>query len=692
MIVTERTDMNDFWTLAQSSLKPLDLKLLPTELNEIATEITHFSGSLQERLSRLLESKAEFRRTLVTQYRKMEKDLGEITDKQEKIDRMMTFLALFSPSASLKKDRKAFGRWMDAAAVRERTRCTLHHSERINELIIKMLATSTVEWLKSADPDQDSGELMKSLNLPEQFWVEFDESPRWQNRVAVLEFWIQCSGGLSQPERKRFLPGKWRDLIGSNIGNSSLNLWVQTASFEMGLVYSPDEFISLAKARMDADPTTEDDFFVRAAWLKTLNRHKLPDVCLDFIQAVFSKPDPSQYVQMRAARLLGSLDTDGTFPFLKQLLEGSEQLHSKVTATAVLSLGSMLTRKIKQGSDRSELTAELDEILLQLHRGAHVLIQRAALESLSQASRAYSEQHGGEGIQEFEFKIVENLDRLIRSKTGSQRIKNQAAVIRQEIILLSDPKTCRLLAHLRDKSSRISEGGSFSVSDEQVENEEIFGHVLSLLSVSDFGLCARKMRHGYEITKGDRYQRRIWRILDEIRHPDPSKRQGFLHSIGRRYTGTIRAHSRVLAEMTQTKVTGERLYVPGEASWRSYLPTVDDLLSLTSGGSAGQPVKLYSAEGVVTFKGPRRMLDRIMLWLRITLDYRELARRRNLEARQLDSAMERSLIQVAVEDLGIEVSYYPLSCRYQDRSYSVIDPVVVRNLYPAAQASKRESE
>jgi gamma-polyglutamate synthase len=692
MTVTDKVCLTDFQSLAQLSLKPLDLKLLPEELNEINAEIDSLNGSLQERLSRLLEVKAEFRRNLVTQYRKMEKDLGSIGDNKARVDRMMAFLATFVPVSKLKQDLKAFDRWMDAAAVRERTRCTLHHSERINELIIKMLTRSIIEIIRSSDPDQDAYKSIKSLNLSELLWVEFDESPRWQNRVAVLEFWIRCADNLSPSERVKFLPERWEDLIVSNVRNSSMNLWIQAASLEMGVLYYTDMFIALAKELMAAESDVEDDFFVRARWLKILHDQNLVDVCLDFIEGVFSKPDGSQYVQIRAAKLLGTLDYDKTFTVLKRLLENSGKLHSKVTAVAVLSLGKVLVRRIRQDIGCDELTEVLDEILSQLHSGVHVLIQRAALESLSRVSKARLKHSALEGIQSFEHRILESLDRLISSKTGSHRIKNQAAIIRLQMILLSDPGVVDLLEHLREKSSRVSEGGVFFISNDQVKDEETLGHVLSLLSVSDFGYYARKTRLGYEITKGDRYQRRLWRVLDEIRHPDPSKRQGFLHSIGRRYSGTVRSHSRLLAETTQTKVTGERLYVPGEASWRSYLPTVDDLLSLTSGRSAGKPVNLFSAEGVVTIKGPRRMVDRIMLWLRITLDYRELARRRNLEARQLDSAMERSLIQVAIEDLGIEVSYRSHAYHYEGRSYSVTDPVVTRNLFPAVLENMMGSE
>ena len=71
-----------------------------------------------------------------------------------------------------------------------------------------------------------------------------------------------------------------------------------------------------------------------------------------------------------------------------------------------------------------------------------------------------------------------------------------------------------------------------------------------------------------------------------------------------------------------------------------------------------------------------------MLWVRLTIEYHELAKKRNMGARKLDELMTRSFIQILIEDLNIMIHFKPYAYHYKSRPYSVMDPTVAKNLNP----------
>jgi len=314
-----------------------------------------------------------------------------------------------------------------------------------------------------------------------------------------------------------------------------------------------------------------------------------------------------------------------------------------------------------------------------------MLVCRGVLESLNSLMETYTKDRKKKEVDAFEFKILRCLDHIIQDCSYPDNIRREASAIREKIIVLKIPSAQELLALVEKEECLLKEGQRFFIPESVVDNEDTLGRVLSLTSVKNFGLYAMAVKGGYEIIRGDRYRRKFWRILYEYKHPDPAKRQGFLHSVGRQLSGTIRAHPRLLAEITETKVPGERLYIPSENTWRSYLPTVDDLLSLCCVKLAGKPVRLFSPEGVLKITGPQKLLDRVMLWINISFGYDKLAKHRNVEAKRLTSHMARGLMQVAFEDLGISCSFHPHEYQYAGKLYSAIDPIVASNLYPAAR-------
>jgi hypothetical protein len=149
------------------------------------------------------------------------------------------------------------------------------------------------------------------------------------------------------------------------------------------------------------------------------------------------------------------------------------------------------------------------------------------------------------------------------------------------------------------------------------------GRILAELSRSDFPLAATRRGDRLVVWRGDRYRRRLWRVLHELRSRRPNKRQAHLHTVGRVMRGQLRAPPGGLDEVTATVVPGERVHVAEEGGWGRHLPTVDDVLDLPLWSA--DPVHVFSSHGVTTIRPPAGWWARLKNRLLLALRYESLA-------------------------------------------------------------------
>lgn len=111
-------------------------------------------------------------------------------------------------------------------------------------------------------------------------------------------------------------------------------------------------------------------------------------------------------------------------------------------------------------------------------------------------------------------------------------------------------------------------------------------------------------KRGYKIQKGWRKSTHLWRILYELSHPRPDKRQGFPHITDTSPVGHIAILSDRLSEVTPTAVPGQRSATPDTVDWRPELPLPSLLLhaaTLNTELMVQTPSQAYfvSADGVL---------------------------------------------------------------------------------------------
>src|SRR5688572_12185521 len=149
------------------------------------------------------------------------------------------------------------------------------------------------------------------------------------------------------------------------------------------------------------------------------------------------------------------------------------------------------------------------------------------------------------------------------------------------------------------------------------------GYVASCLDL-DLEIIPRRNR-SYVLCRGERRKFRWWRLIHELGHRGPDKRQSYLHTHAR----AARPHTSIVpirqAEVTPTLVPGERRVLIG-SSWGCFLPRVDDIFSAchAPGGK-----RLISAFGTLTVRAPPSLLQRAGLRMKLTRRYAELSQLRD---------------------------------------------------------------
>jgi poly-gamma-glutamate synthase PgsB/CapB len=393
--------------------------------------------------------------------------------------------------------------------------------------------------------------------------------------------------------------------------------WTQVAAIELlaAAMGAAASGVLAARLRPSGHP---DDLFVRPAVARALARID-PGAARELLAATLDA-EPSEHVRMELARVLGGLRAAGP---LRRQLDPAREGSPRVRATAAVALAGIAPEALA-----GVLVGDPDD-----------LPRRVALEE-------------AEPLAPSEPALGQAIEALASGRApASLVVARLAAEAAERLHQQRDPaaRACvEALAAVRE----LREGAQVAVP--AVASGATLGRALAVAATDDFGLQAWPVAGGFAVERGDRFRRRLWRALHEARHPAPEKRQGHLHTVGRVGRGPLRAPPGRLAEVTATRVPGERVLVPALGDWGRHLPTVDDLLSRPPGGVAF----VFHAFGVTRIDFPRGTGQRMRARAALTLRYAEYA---ELRARSLAAveAPERGRFAEAAARLGFTIRFSP---------------------------------
>jgi poly-gamma-glutamate synthase PgsB/CapB len=496
---------------------------------------------------------------------------------------------------------------LDSAAITERVARTTDALERQAEAYL--IAA------READSPPLTSEDAQSLLLLARL------EGRWSRRAEALALIPRCfRGSNGEPPRAHGLRDGLRELIAP-----PEHRWVQVAAY--GALRSVDapEALEAALRRL-RERAAGDDFLVRTGVVRVFaaTREGCPPELLDV-----AREDPSDTV--RAARVAAERRAD---ELAYSLLHDPS---AKVRAAAVLRL-----------TLRAGLNA-VPTLAKSARTDADGLVVRAAAVSLVRlASRR--------GFTAFEETMAALVDAEARVELPAS-VREECQVAWLEIETLH--RDAAELEAMQALVQRLPPGSSALLRDARLgrASVETLARTLAVVANHDFPLGLTRERRGLRLYRGESTGVALWRLIHEITHPGPTKRQTLSHATTRSARGELRAPPGLLADATATTVPGERVLVARTGGWGRHLPRVGDILDACS--LRGRPVAIADTRGIVTIHAPSGALQRLRARARLTAGYAGWAelRQRSLASSEPDA--QRAFVRALARNLGVALRFTP---------------------------------
>ncbi|MDG6079405.1 hypothetical protein E3U23_09395 [Erythrobacter litoralis] len=558
----------------------------------------------------------------------------------------------------LAKDRKAFGKWFDSDAVIERYRRRIGQRERAVAHAVEragLMAAHALSGrdLSAADP-----------RIANEYAGLLADIRRYRGEPRVRE---AAYASLRHVARADAITGQvfWIEAALRDLRRTALDwretVWSQCCAFDILAELSEESFRATVARRLNDDrsgaPQRRDaGLFVRRH-LARLTAAKLREdrQLSDLLERL--SLDPEGCVRQAVAEAIPSLPADlaGAFA-VRARVDADPQVRATLfaqpaemaTACGILAYRAHILRVLSRDSDEFVLRMAMD-----------------AAARLCDHLRITSDPLLPETALQFRQALIKFRERVEKPKW-----RRWASEAHERIWLAADDEALALAQEIREASDGLREGQSRSVAilnDTIIADPARVGRVMAVLAQGDFGLDLTEVRRPV-LQRGDRFARRLWRLLFEGRHAATDKRQAFLHTIGRTYRGTISAPSARMAELAPTKVPGEPLFQAEDGNWRNWLPLVDHVLSAID---LGKTVRLFTSEGVTHITPPDGLVARGRSYWRLSRDFASIAELRNRVGHDYVNALRK---------YGVELSFAPHARTADDTESGGVppDPSVTR--------------
>jgi hypothetical protein len=638
------------------------------------------------RAMQVIERSNARKHTQAAYYQSMVDRYVLLRGKAERDRVMLDFLSILDDDPRrLRGDAKAFKqRWADFGLVTERHQRIVLREEMLQELCLDIVAkyVSSVLSTRSELTEENVGfaeSVLKALNL-EQFLTEImNDSRRWQTQIAAFDTLAKIVHALPQGAQFRILSLETSALVMRFCTDPNANVWQQISAIGLLAQSDPLGVMDVIQQRLLADelPIKSDDLFVRRGIIEIIGREFSNEAGFDYLAQLVRKRDPSDYVRMKLVQTIATFKTVESRAILHDYVRGEpDETSFQVRAQAAFEWGTIGRDAVDAGDD-ALLADAIRELAWAIAEGDDTLLRRAALEEAARIANHRETVLEKRRVDELDKTILDAIQTVFERPTVTASEVNWAADAWVQVVVGTMPDYYLVRDNLEPRLEQTYSGQSFTIARDQLPvDEDALGLILAYLTRRDFGVYVAWHEDHARVYRGNRMRLSLWRILYEVRNPNPAKRQAVRHTVARRFDGTIRAHSGILAEITQTKVPGEPLYLANEGSWRRYLPLVDDYLSMCRRSHAGRVVRLYSSFGITTIRGPA---DPMRCWRNFFLmswKYRDYAELRNANPLHKQYSDAREYVEAVNQRFGIETRFIPYSYEYEGERVELRVPTV----------------
>ncbi len=522
--------------------------------------------------------------------------------------------------ARRRADLAAMDRFLDYDALHERFLIERHHLLVVVEVALAFIASAGVAALEAAARNRRDAlarELFDAGKLASFLHDLLETKARWQIRRAALDGLAAFAAEAREREREALAKLRHAHLgVAVRIATDPEDhAWVQGSAIRLVLRLQPELGFDLVAKRLLDPAAVERDFLVRRQCVDLLagDEHARDPRALAVLRRALARRDPSEHVRQGLAEAfarLGCVDELSALAGLGDALEPSPRVRAVAVRAACRSqlepaaVIGIVAGVLERDANSLVLAIACEDVLPLVDgdtlAGAHVAQLLAALLAVAAHPRH------APGVQETAAAAAE---RVHRAGTVAERAWRDYLATAIRDIAPGEAWSIRL--------SRLRE------LPELPSDPTFLGRILAELSRRDFPLAATRVGGRLVVWRGDRYRRRLWRVLHELRTPRPNKRQAHRHTVARQMRGHLRAPPGLLDEVTPTVIPGERVLVAEEGGWGRHVPTIDDLLDLPIW--SGDAVRVYSSFGVTTIRPPRSWLARVRNRFALSVRYEALA-------------------------------------------------------------------
>ncbi len=552
---------------------------------------------------------------------------------------------LGSEGVALREDRKALRRYFDYDAVVERFSRREQIAEQRIGFLIERVGSIASAVMRGALP-------VESLPLFQRFEIESLATPLLAHvgdervRVEAFRCLSRCLTTLPAGQEIGAVAAQLVQFVNRAALDPGQNIWIQSEALALVLHTSPSIFARTVRKRL-SDPREGDDLFVRRRAVRMIasRLRDQPELneCIELIVA-----DPSPYVRQELPGCLARSLPEKSLDVIGSLVRNDPA--GPVRASALLALPLLA----EAGEEIMSLRILLEEVF-SYERDDYVI--RVGLRVADELQKTVLLAGDLELAAGWYRALRPALERL-HCQANSFVVRRAAARTRERLWSRADADRRAVLEGLeaiRD-ATRPHDRTRRSCEKLRAVSRETLGRLMAVAAEHDFGLFAETRSRRFRITRGHRFGFRLWRLLHELRNPATDKRQAHRHIIGRVFRGDLHAPSAILAELSETTVPGEPLYIEEEDGWRPYLPLVDEVISSLDEGFKARTLEIYSAEGVTEVISPDALFARLRARMRLCRRFQHYARLRNW---RVDRGGRPSSYVEALRELGIEVRYRP---------------------------------
>ncbi|HVR74430.1 MAG TPA: hypothetical protein VMT52_08870 [Planctomycetota bacterium] len=612
---------------------------------------------LKQEVEQLLEGLLALRK----RFAEYTKTYSRATTSEEKERHILKFAADLGASPSrVRGDSKAFSRWFGHDAITERYGRRYNLDERKVTLYLDRLGVLAESILAAEPRGRGLKAAWQRLDLEQTLKKFFAYDGDSRVSIAAFRLLSRALRALPAETQERSVDEKTLQFIYRSAMHPRLSVWLQCEALNLLESLSTVSLEKVLRHRLSR-PAPGDDLFVRkrAAGLLCRNLARIPELA-DLLPTLAE--DPSPFVRQGFAASLIDTPTEACAIWFERL--ATRDPVPQVRAAALVAGLRILEKEGLKETVLRALAAVLadDKDNFVLRVAAHIAASGAR--HLVQSKDSFA--------REWKASTLPALEKL-HLEAPAIPVRRWAAMAHERIWCELTPPARALRLKLEQSLQGLEPAAACSLEADLIPegDEETAGRVLSVLTQEDYGLELKRIRGKWRMTRGHVFGLRAWRWLYEVRNPSPDKRQAFSHTIGRLFSGDIRAPSTILSELSETRVPGEPLFITEEGGWRPYVPLVDEVLSTLTRRRSSGPVKIYTSEGVTEVTPPGTIRARLKAYYTITTRFADIAKLRNWRSTLQESPAG---YLASLEALGFEVRFRPHSAKL----VRAVDPTALR--------------